>query len=54
MDLLTLGCNYLLKQNRKGKPDEYVEIDLSKVLKSFEMNMDEFIDLCILCGCDYS
>jgi len=24
------------------------------VLEGFEMNMDEFIDLCILCGCDYT
>lgn len=24
------------------------------MLKEFEMTMDEFIDLCILCGCDYT
>lgn len=24
------------------------------LLESFEMTMDEFIDLCILCGCDYT
>lgn len=24
------------------------------MLEGFEMTMDEFIDLCILCGCDYT
>lgn len=24
------------------------------MLKGFEMTMDEFIDLCIMCGCDYT
>lgn len=24
------------------------------MLEGFEMNMDEFIDLCIMCGCDYT
>ena len=29
------------------------EFYLNKVLEGFEMNQDEFIDLCILLGCDY-
>jgi flap endonuclease-1 len=24
------------------------------LLEEFEMTMDEFIDLCIMCGCDYT
>ena len=27
--------------------------DLSKILKDFDMNLKEFNDMCILCGCDY-
>ena len=29
------------------------EFYLDKVLEGFEMSQDEFIDLCILLGCDY-
>lgn len=29
------------------------EFNLDKVLNGLEMNRDEFIDLCILLGCDY-
>ena len=28
-------------------------IDLEKVLSGFEMTYTEFVDMCILCGCDY-
>lgn len=31
-----------------------MQIELEEILKSFEINMDEFIDLCILSGCDYT
>ena len=30
------------------------EINLWDVLRAFGMNLDQFIDLCILLGCDYS
>lgn len=30
------------------------EINLKQVLKDFEMDMDQFVDLCILLGCDYT
>jgi flap endonuclease-1 len=30
------------------------EINLRSVLKGLDVNMDQFIDICILCGCDYS
>ncbi|CAI2372154.1 unnamed protein product [Moneuplotes crassus] len=53
MDALTFGTTVLLRGfgNRK---DPIRQITLSKVLEGFEMSMDEFIDLCILCGCDYT
>ena len=30
-----------------------VEIHLDRILAELELSMDEFIDLCILLGCDY-
>ena len=35
-----------------GKP--LTEINLTKALEQLELTMDEFIDLCILSGCDYT
>lgn len=35
----------------KGHP--ILSIHLEKVLKALELTMDQFIDFCILCGCDY-
>ena len=53
MDSLTFGSNYLLRGfNTKKEP--ITQINLSAVLEGFGMSMDEFIDLCILCGCDYT
>ncbi len=52
MDFLTHGCHTLLRGFTELK-DEITEINLEKVLDGFEMNMAQFIDFCILCGCDY-
>jgi flap endonuclease-1 len=52
MDCLTFGCKTLIK-GVKTKKDPIIEINLEKVLEEMKLNMDEFIDLCILCGCDY-
>jgi flap endonuclease-1 len=52
MDCLTFGCEYLIKGIRQQK-DPVIEISLQSVLKELELSMDEFIDFCILCGCDY-
>merc|ERR1712129_229017 len=30
-----------------------LEFDLHKVLEGMEVTMSQFIDICILCGCDY-
>lgn len=30
------------------------EFDLEKVLEELKLTMQQFIDLCILCGCDYA
>lgn len=55
MDTLTFGApillRYLTAQESKGLP--VTEINFQTVLDSLELNHDEFIDLCILLGCDY-
>lgn len=52
MDCLTFGAKTLIRQIRTKK-DPVVEISLENVLKELGLNMEEFIDMCILCGCDY-
>lgn len=51
MDLLTFGTKKLIKNFfKKGM----TMISLEIILKESNMNMDNFIDLCILLGCDYT
>ena len=52
MDCLTFGAKVLLK-GVKSKNDPIYEISLDDLLKEADLTMDEFIDFCILCGCDY-
>lgn len=55
MDTLTFGSpivlRYLTAVESKGIP--ITEINLDTVLRSLELDQDQFIDLCILLGCDY-
>ena len=51
MDILTFGCKNLLKGFMKRN---MVNINLEMILSEMEINMDQFIDLCILLGCDYT
>jgi flap endonuclease-1 len=53
MDSLTFGAKYLLR-GFNSKKEPITQIDLAAMLEGFEMNMDELIDLCIMCGCDYT
>lgn len=50
-DAMTFGCSKILKTNINK---EIVEINLDKLLQDFKMTHDNFIDYCILSGCDYS
>lgn len=52
MDALTFGANTLI---RKLDPKSPVisQIKLKPILDKLEINMDQFIDMSILCGCDY-
>lgn len=56
MDTLTLGVplliRYLTVSEARKKP--VLEVSLNKVLEGLDLDMDQFIDLCILMGCDYS
>ncbi|AYV79180.1 MAG: Flap endonuclease 1 [Faunusvirus sp.] len=56
MDILTFGSERLIKglsvvTKKKLGPSEVV---LSKLLELLEITYDQFIDLCILLGCDYT
>ena len=53
MDALTFGTNYLLR-GFNSKKEPIIQICLKEILDGFGMNHTEFIDLCILCGCDYT
>jgi flap endonuclease-1 len=57
MDALTLGAprvtRHLSASESKKKKIPLTEIQLDVVLKSMKLTMDQFIDLCIMLGCDY-
>lgn len=56
MDALTFGCNVLLRHLTfsEAKKIPVQEFHYDKVLEGLEMNKNEFIDLCIMLGCDYT
>lgn len=53
MDALTFGTANLLR-GFNSKKEPITEINYEKMLEGLEMSESEFIDMCILCGCDYS
>jgi len=55
MDSLTFGSNVLLRYMTysEAKKMPIKEFHLKTILETMEYTMDEFIDLCILLGCDY-
>jgi len=53
LDFLTHGCNYLLR-NYNYRDDTYTEYNLQIILQELNITYDQFIDICILCGCDYT
>jgi flap endonuclease-1 len=52
MDILTFGTPKLIR--KLSAKDTVTEYNLEVILKELELNQDEFIDLCILLGCDYT
>lgn len=55
MDSLTFGSSVVLRHLTfsEARKMPIKEFHLSKVLSDLELTQDEFIDLCILLGCDY-
>lgn len=56
MDTLSYGCPQLLRScidKSIKRPEVVTSFDFQQILTDFKMNHDEFIDMCILCGCDY-
>ena len=49
-DSLTFGGSNVIFTSKNN----YTLYNLNFILAKLEMEMDEFIDLCILCGCDYT
>lgn len=52
MDILTFGSPRIIRNLTTNKKIP-LEIELSNVLKHLELNYEQFIELCILFGCDY-
>lgn len=54
MDALTFASPRLIRHLSSGSADNTQEYNLEKVINGLELGShDEFIDLCILMGCDY-
>jgi flap endonuclease-1 len=55
MDALTFATPKLLrKMTFSGAKQPIMEIDFEMVLTGLELTYAQFVDLCILCGCDYT
>jgi flap endonuclease-1 len=58
MDALTFKSPKLIRkltfsQSNAKEKQAILEIDYEMVLKGLDLTYDQFVDLCILCGCDY-
>lgn len=51
-DALVFRCGTLLKRLTAGGK-KIMKVNLEKVLELLNLTHDQFIDFCILCGCDY-
>jgi len=52
MDLLTSGTKILLR-NFFITSNKITSYNLEKILEKLDINYDQWVDFCILCGCDY-
>jgi len=55
-DALTFGTTKLLRNLTApaSRKLPVVEFDLPTVLEQLQLDIDQFVDMCILCGCDYT
>lgn len=51
-DALVFGCGTLIKNLTAGNK-KILQVKLDKALEVLRLTRDQFIDFCILCGCDY-
>merc|ERR1712195_209820 len=54
-DCLTFGTKILIRNlmAAEAQKRQILEVDLSVALEQLNVTMDQFIDFCILSGCDY-
>lgn len=54
-DALTFGTPHLIRHLNVSESRKLpiVEVNLAKALEGLQLSMEQFVDLCILCGCDY-
>ncbi|KAM9350243.1 putative flap endonuclease 1 homolog [Symphorus nematophorus] len=53
MDTLPFGASILIRQLNAKRDSEVIEYSLPKLLEKLQISRAEFVDLCILLGCDY-
>tara|TARA_A100001015_G_scaffold316251_1_gene430046 strand:- start:955 stop:1977 length:1023 start_codon:yes stop_codon:yes gene_type:complete len=55
-DALTFGTPILIRNLNASdnKKNPIMEFNLTKLLQNLEFTHEQFVDLCILCGCDYT
>merc|ERR1719476_587214 len=54
-DCLTFGTKILIRNlmAAESQKKQILEVSLERALEQLNVSMDQFIDFCILCGCDY-
>merc|ERR1712070_420382 len=54
-DCLTFGTTTLIRNlmAAESQKKQILEVNLARVLEQLNITMDQFIDFCILCGCNY-
>jgi len=52
MDILAFGSDKIYR-NFSSKTKETIEVKLSTILKTIDLTYEQFIEFCILLGCDY-
>jgi flap endonuclease-1 len=55
MDSLVFGCPMLIRKciHKNSCKDSISVFNLKEILSSFDITYEQFMELCILCGCDY-
>lgn len=54
MDCLAFGCCCLITDIDRTEGIKFNSISLSKILECLDLSFISFVDLCILCGCDFN